>query len=460
MAFKTIRDLPAIPAVEHNLEITSDDFLMISNKIEGGSTYKISVTQLNDVLPVFTPATSTTIGIKGLVPAPQEGELDEYLTSSGDWDIIPINERIKSGIVTAPETETSVKRRTYINALKSWSTNADGEPGWRSWVDTIDVFVGPTATVDGKKGLVPAPGAGEGQEILRADGQWVLARDMVSSVTVSATAPTDPVPKNGDLWFDTDSGSLFVYVEIASSWIEVSGGSGASASDIPLVTQTSDGLMRSSDKLKLDNLGDNLGGSVTTSTSAPSGSDGDLWFNESTGQLFVYAGDGWVEVNGSDTSSSDSGSGFQGFAWSYNVGVNSVFSSGYSIGGPRDEGDTGHIVGANSDGNVEFGPNLNFEITHNLGTNRIGYAVRIELPGGSPRQRHDITGSGIWGSTYYGTRLIDAGGDFSNTATVRLMQRWLDWTECGPSLSPSVKSFTGGTSGHIYNIYFYFWTIS
>lgn len=300
MAFQTIRELPAIPAVEHNLEITSDDFLIISNAIEGGSTYKISVKQLNDVLPVFTPSTATTIGKKGLVPAPQVGDLDEYLTSSGDWDIIPLNTQTKSGIVLAPESATSVTQKNYSNALKSWSTDAEGKPDWRSWVDTIDVFTAPTATEDGKKGLVPAPGKGEGKEILRADGQWVLARDMVSSVTVSDTAPTDPVPKNGDLWFDTENESLFVYVETASSWVEC-----FSAPDISLATQSDDGLMSSSDKLKLDNLG----GSVTTSTSAPSGSDGDLWFNESTGELFVYVNtDGWFQANGVSSSGSSGGS--------------------------------------------------------------------------------------------------------------------------------------------------------
>ncbi len=301
MAFKTIRQLPAIPAAKDTLEITEEDFLIISNAIEEGSTYKISVKQLNDVLPVFTPSTATTTGIKGLVPAPQKGDLDEYLTSSGDWDIIPLNTQTKSGIVTAPETTTSVTQKDYANALKSWSTDAEGKPDWRSWVDTISVFTGPTATEDGKKGLVPAPGRGEGKEILRADGQWVLARDMVSSVTVSDTAPTDPVPKNGDLWFDTENESLFVYVETDSSWVEC-----FSAPDISLATQSSDGLMSSSDKLKLDNLG----GSVTTSTSAPSGSDGDLWFNESTGELFVYVNtDGWFQANGGSSGSSGGGSG-------------------------------------------------------------------------------------------------------------------------------------------------------
>lgn len=282
MAFKTIRELAAIPAAENDLEITSDDFLMISNALQGGSTYKISVKQLNDVFPVFTPATATTIGTKGLVPAPDKGELDEYLTSSGDWEILPINERLKSGIVVAPENNSSVTSKDYANPYKSWSTDGEGNPAWRSWVDTIDVFTGPTATDPGKKGLVPAPAAGEGNEILRADGQWVLAGDMMSSssVTVSATAPTGP--KNGDLWFDTDSGSLFVYVEIASSWIEVSGGSSGSTF------------------------------SVTTSVSTPSGSDGDLWFNETTGELYVYIDSvGWVQTNsgGGDGGSGGGGGG-------------------------------------------------------------------------------------------------------------------------------------------------------
>ena len=45
------------------------------------------------------------------------------------------------------------------------------------------------------------------------------------SITVSDTAPTDPAPENGDLWWKSDDGKLFVYYVDgdSSQWVDAAG---------------------------------------------------------------------------------------------------------------------------------------------------------------------------------------------------------------------------------------------
>ena len=89
-----------------------------------------------------------------------------------------------------------------------------------------------------------------------------------ASVTVSDSAPSSP--SNGDLWFKSDVGELYVYYADGSSnqWVESSGGSST----------------------------------VVTSDTAPSSpNDGDLWWNSNTGSLKIYYQDAdssqWVDAN-------------------------------------------------------------------------------------------------------------------------------------------------------------------
>ena len=89
-----------------------------------------------------------------------------------------------------------------------------------------------------------------------------------ASVTVSDSAPSSP--SNGDLWFKSDVGELYLWYTDGSSnqWVEASGGSNT----------------------------------VITSDTAPSSpQDGDLWWNSDTGELKVYYNDGnssqWVDAN-------------------------------------------------------------------------------------------------------------------------------------------------------------------
>ena len=111
--------------------------------------------------------------------------------------------------------------------------------------------------------------------------QWVLANSGIgtttgsgggggggANVTVSSNPPG--TASNGDLWWDSDVGELYIYYTDGDSnqWVETSGGSET----------------------------------VTISDNAPSSpNDGDLWWESNTGSLKIYYNDGdsqqWVDSN-------------------------------------------------------------------------------------------------------------------------------------------------------------------
>ena len=73
-------------------------------------------------------------------------------------------------------------------------------------------------------------------------------------VTVSATAPTSPAPANGDLWWDSLNGELYVYYVdgTSSQWVAAAGPS------------------------------------VTVAATAPTGYEGQLWLDSTDGSMYVY----------------------------------------------------------------------------------------------------------------------------------------------------------------------------
>jgi len=74
------------------------------------------------------------------------------------------------------------------------------------------------------------------------------------SITVSDTAPTDPAPANGDLWWKSDDGKLFVYYVDgdSSQWVDAAGPS------------------------------------VAVQSTAPTGYEGQLWLDDTDGSMYVY----------------------------------------------------------------------------------------------------------------------------------------------------------------------------
>ena len=108
-------------------------------------------------------------------------------------------------------------------------------------------------------------------------GYWTTASSgtATTQVTTSDSAPSNPA--DGDLWYDTDTGGIFVYYADGTSnqWVQIIGQQGEQGPQ----------------------------GTLSTSDSAPSNpSDGDLWYDTDDGGLFIYYADGssnqWVEVVG------------------------------------------------------------------------------------------------------------------------------------------------------------------
>ena len=137
-------------------------------------------------------------------------------------------------------------------------------------------------------------------------------------VNVSENPPTSPAPVNGDLWWDTDIGELYVYYVDADSaqWVETSGGSET----------------------------------VTISDDPPSGANsGDLWWESDTGRLKIYYNDGdsvqWIDANGGLLDEISNGS-----------GISSVSEdSTPQLGGNLDV--NGNSIVSTSNGNISITPN-------------------------------------------------------------------------------------------------------
>lgn len=74
------------------------------------------------------------------------------------------------------------------------------------------------------------------------------------SITVSDTAPTDPAPENGDLWWNSADGKMFVYYVDgdSSQWVDAAGPS------------------------------------VAVQSTAPTGYEGQLWLDDTDGSMYVY----------------------------------------------------------------------------------------------------------------------------------------------------------------------------
>lgn len=125
------------------------------------------------------------------------------------------------------------------------------------------------------------------------------------SITVAETAPTSPAPGNGDLWFNSTDGRTFVYYEDANSnqWVEIGqvlgGGGGASVtvdatapaspSNGDLWWDTDDGEMY----LYYDDGSSQqwvsaAGPSVAVQSTAPTGYEGQLWLDDTDGSMYVY----------------------------------------------------------------------------------------------------------------------------------------------------------------------------
>ena len=74
------------------------------------------------------------------------------------------------------------------------------------------------------------------------------------SITVSPTPPTDPAPENGNLWWNSTEGEMYIYYVdgTSSQWVAAAGPS------------------------------------VTVAATAPTGYEGQLWLDSTDGSMYVY----------------------------------------------------------------------------------------------------------------------------------------------------------------------------
>ena len=105
------------------------------------------------------------------------------------------------------------------------------------------------------------------------DGMWAELSGG-AAVSVGTDAPDDA--EEGDLWWKSDEGILYIYygpdASGTSQWVQAAGGVG----------------------------GEGGGANVTIGTSAPTTDveEGDLWFNSNNGRLFIYyTGNVWVDAS-------------------------------------------------------------------------------------------------------------------------------------------------------------------
>lgn len=185
-----------------------------------------------------------------------------------------------------------------------------------SWTDlTGTVFVSDTEPVSANEGDFWFE-SDTGDIFIYYDGVWVdVGGSSVANIALSDTSPTDP--GNGDLWFDTTSARTYVYYNDGSSsqWIEIGAVSAAAYGDEGYIQYYDGGtfggasaLVWSAASASLEVDGDvNVTGTVQadggvitlTSSGAPSVSiaDGALAVDTSNDVLYFRSGSTWQQVS-------------------------------------------------------------------------------------------------------------------------------------------------------------------
>lgn len=157
-----------------------------------------------------------------------------------------------------------------------------------------------TATTSGQPSISIADGAiavdtANDTLYFRSNGTWQEVSGGGASVTVSDATPS--TAEAGNLWYESDTGSMYIYYDdtVSQQWVEVGGSSvvAMTVSDAP--------------------------------PSAPT--NGDLWFEADTGKTYVYYDDGssgqWVEIGAAAQAASNGADGSIQYADSGTLGSSS-----------------------------------------------------------------------------------------------------------------------------------------
>jgi len=173
--------------------------------------------------------------------------------------------RVTAG--TAPTTVSgygitdALTTSSELNDLNDVSTAGATNGQFLQYASSTDTWAPatiPSVSVLDDVGDVVITSSSTGQVLQWNGTNWVNAT-INGGATISASAPSSP--QAGQLWFDSDTGSTYVYYD--SFWIEV-GASGVTIS--------------------------------TSSTAPASPVTGQVWFNTSTSVSYVYYNSGWVEI--------------------------------------------------------------------------------------------------------------------------------------------------------------------
>ena len=174
------------------------------------------------------------------------------------------------GRVTAGTTPTTVSgfgitdaltTSSELNDLNDVSTSGATNGQFLQYASSTDTWSPatiPSVSVLDDVGDVVITSASANQVLQWNGTNWVNAT-INGGATISTSAPASP--QAGQFWFDSDTGSTYVYYD--SFWIEV-GASGVTIS--------------------------------TSSTAPASPVTGQVWFNSSTSVAYVYYNSGWVEI--------------------------------------------------------------------------------------------------------------------------------------------------------------------
>lgn len=125
----------------------------------------------------FIGATSTTGGVKGLVPAPLIADREKFLKGSGGWAEVNLD----------PFTGATSSTAGAKGMVPQPSAGDEGKilMGDGSW-HTLGAFTGATSQGAGTEGLVPQPTAGDQDKVLTGGGIWTAnTANLITNFTSS-----------------------------------------------------------------------------------------------------------------------------------------------------------------------------------------------------------------------------------------------------------------------------------
>jgi len=307
--------------VQNIFSVVGDD--STGTSFNTGETLKISGTQ-----NITTAMTGDTLTVTG-------PDLSSYLTDTtlnivaDDSQTIAVNNggTVQFSGGTNITTSTSSEGVITIDAPTNISAFAN-DAGYINTAQLTIVGDDSTGTTFDTTQSPNIRFLGAGSVSVAVSGSNVIITGSGAGGSATYTQDTAPSsPTDGETWFDTDSGALYIWVEESGNgqWIET--GSAGSTLDAESLTSFRFGVDDSgtttiSQGETLSILGgqgiatditgtgeiriSSTGASVTTSDSAPvSPTDGDLWWNTSTGSLYIFlnedssASANWIETAGS-----------------------------------------------------------------------------------------------------------------------------------------------------------------